>query len=438
MKKVLLLLFTLFISTASFAQGVLNLLGHSQNMFKLLAEDKYTEAYAYFDPSFQTKVTEADLKTMWGKISEKLGKLETADVINSKTEKEFYTVLVEGKFSKDTQNFLIAFNKTEKIIGFFLQPKSQTAAYSQPAYADTTLYKEKEIYVKTPGHSLVGLLTVPRKSVNFPVVVLVHGSGPSDMDETIGANKPFKDLALGLAAQGVATIRYVKRTMVYPASFAGNFTVKEEVLDDAVAAIALAKTIPGANKNQVYLLGHSLGGMLAPRLATLSPDLTGILLLAAPARPLPDLITEQTRYMFSLAKDTTQSANLRMDSLISSFDKIRITSLGTLKPDSVLLGLPAAYWVDLNKTNQVETAKKLKQRIFIAQGGNDFQVSTIDYNLWDKALSKKKNVFLKLYPGLNHLLTPQQEKGTTDQYRVPANVSTELVTDIASWIKGKS
>lgn len=438
MKKVLLLLFTLFISTASFAQGILNLLGHSQNVFKLLAEDHYTEAYAYFDPSFQAKVTEADLKTMWGQISEKLGKLETADVINSKTEKEYYTVLIEGKFSKDTQNFLIAFNKTEKIIGFFLQPKSQVAAYKLPAYADTTLYKEKEIYVKTPGYSLVGLLTLPKKSVNFPVIVLVHGSGPSDMDETIGATKPFKDLALGLAAQGIATVRYVKRTMVYPASFVGSVTVKEEVLDDAIAAVALARTIPEVNKSQVYLLGHSLGGMLAPRLATLSPELSGILLLAAPARPLPDVIAEQTRYMFSLAKDTTQTLKLRMDSVISSFDKIRITSLGTLKPDSLLLGLPAAYWVDLNKTSQVETAKKLKQRMFIAQGGNDFQVSTIDYNLWAKALGKKKNVFLKLYPTLNHLFTAQQEKGTMDQYLVPANVSSELITDIATWIKGKS
>ena len=438
MKKVLLLLFTLFISTASFAQGVLALLGHSQNMFKLLAEDKYTEAYAYFDPSFQAKVTEADLKAMWGKISEKLGKLERADVINSKTEKEFYTVVVEGKFSNDTQNFLVAFNKTEKIIGFFLQPKSQTAAYNLPAYADTTLYKEQEIQVKTPGHSLVGLLTVPKKAVNFPLVVLVHGSGPSDMDETIGANKPFKDLALGLAAQGVATIRYVKRTMVYPASSIGGITVKEEVLDDAVAAIALARTIPGANKNQVYLLGHSLGGMLAPRLATLSPDLAGILLLAAPARSLTDIIIEQTKYMFSRGGDTTRIGKLHLDSVISSFDKSRITSLGALKPDSSLLGLPAAYWVDLNKTNQVETAKKLKQRIFVAQGANDFQVSTTDFNLWDKALSKKKKVFLKLYPTLNHLLSIQQEKGSMDQYRLPANVSSELITDIATWIKGKS
>lgn len=438
MKKVLLLLFALFISTASFAQGIINLLGHSQNLFKLLAEDKYTEAYAYFDSSFQAKVKEADLRIMWGKIREKLGKLETADVINSKTEKEFYTVLIEGKFSGDTQNFLIAFNKTEKIVGFFLQPKSQTAAYKLPVYADTTLYREQEIHVTTPGYSLVGLLTVPKKAVNFPLVVLVHGSGPSDMDATNGANKPFKDLALGLAAQGVATIRYVKRTMVYPASFVGSITVKEEVLDDAVAAIALARTIPGANKNQVYLLGHSLGGMLAPRLATLSPDLAGILLLAAPARTLTDIITEQTEYMFSRAGDTTRAGKLQLDSVVSSFNKTRITSLGTLKPDSALLGLPAAYWVDLNNTDQVEMAKKLKQRIFVAQGANDFQVSTTDFNLWNKVLGKKKNVFLKLYPTLNHLLSIQQEKGTTDQYHVPANVSSELITDIATWIKGKS
>ena len=141
--------------------------------------------------------------------------------------------------------------------------------------------------------------------------------------------------------------------------------------------------------------------------------------------------------MFSLAKDTTQAGKLMLDSVIKTLDKSRITKLGTMKADSALLGLPASYWIDLNTYNQVETAKKLKQRIFIAQGGYDIQVSTADYDLWNAALGKKKNVTLKLYPDLNHMLSPQKEKGTMQQYEVPASVSLTLVEDIANWIRAK-
>ena len=124
---------------------------------------------------------------------------------------------------------------------------------------------------------LAAIITTPKGATNFPMVVLVHGSGPSDLDGTVGPNKPLKDIADGLACKGIGSIRYVKRTVVYAAEFGKAFTVKEEVLDDAVAAIALAKTVKGADVKSIYVLGHSLGGMLAPRIATLVPDIKGII-----------------------------------------------------------------------------------------------------------------------------------------------------------------
>lgn len=438
MKKVILLIFALFVTTSAFSQGVLNLLGRSQDFFKLLEDQKYTEAYGYLDSTFKAKVPEEDLKKLWTQVSEKLGKIETLDVVSSKTQGEFFVVTLEGKFTNEDQNFLLAFNKAEKIVGFFLQPKSTAPSYTLPAYADTTLYKETEINVKTPGHSLVGILTAPKNLTSYPVVVLVHGSGPADMDGTVGPNKPLKDLAVGLASKGIGSIRYVKRTMIYAAEFRKTFTVKEELMDDALAAIALARTLPQVNKKQIYLLGHDLGGMLAPRMATLAPDLNGIIMLAAPARKFTDLLIEQNKYMFSLSKDTSEALKKSLDTVIKELDVTRITKLGAMKPDSVLLGLPASYWIDMNVNDQVAIAKKLaKQRVFVGQGGNDFQVSTTDYNLWNTAIGKKKGSMVKLYPELNHLLSPQTEKGSMEQYRVPVNVSDALITDIATWIKAK-
>lgn len=439
MKKVILLFFTLLLTTTAFSQGLLNLFGRSEDFFKGLSEEKYTETYNFFDDTFKTKVTEENLKELWTKIGENLGKLESVAVVSSKTQGDFFVVTVEAKFNKESQNFILAFNKAEKIVGFFLQPKAAAESYVPPVYADTSLYKETEIYVKTPKHDLVGKLVAPKKGTNYPIVVLVHGSGPADMDETVGANKPLKDIASGLASKGIASIRYVKRTLVYAGDFHGAFTVKEEVLDDAVAAVALARTIPGADKKQIYVLGHSLGGMLAPRLATLAPDLKGLIMLAAPARKLTDLIVDQNKYMFSLSKDTSAQVKKQLDTILTEVRKSKILALGAMKPDSLLLGLPASYWVDLNVYDQVATAKKLiKQRIFIAQGGMDFQVSEVDYKLWSTSLTGRKNVTLKLYPDLNHLLSPQKEKGTVRQYEVPVSVSETLINDLVTWIKPKA
>lgn len=140
--------------------------------------------------------------------------------------------------------------------------------------------------------------------------------------------------------------------------------------------------------------------MMAPKAAVLAPDLKGVILLAAPARKLTDLLVEQTRFMFELEKDTTKAGRLQLDSVVKELNRSRITKLGTLKPDSSLFGLPAAYWVDLNLYNQVTTAKKLvSQRIFVAQGANDSQVSVADYNLWKTALGTKKNCHPEVISG---------------------------------------
>ncbi|MET1055389.1 MAG: DUF3887 domain-containing protein [Pedobacter sp.] len=437
MKKTTILLFLLFVSTASFSQGMLNLFGRANDFFDLMSQQKFAEADSLFDTNLRTKVPAAELQKLWTELNSRYGKFESAAAVQGKAQGEYFTVIVDAKFANDTQSFIMGFDKSEKVAGFFLRPRSTAAAYLNPAYADTTLYSSREIYVKTPGHNLVGLLTTPKNVANYPLVVLVHGSGPSDMDETVGPNKPFKDLAAGLAAKGIASIRYVKRTMIYSAEFGGAFTVKEETIDDALAAIALAGTLPGVDKKEIYLFGHSLGGMLAPKIATLAPSLKGLILAEAPARKFTDLLEEQNKYMYAMSKDTTQAGRKQLADVLKELDRTRITQAGTMKPDSSLLGLPVSYWVDLNNYNQVETARKINKRILIFQGENDFQVSQADFDSWNAALGKKSNVTMKSYPDLNHLLSSQLEKGSVAQYQQPASVSETLINDIVAWIKQK-
>ncbi|MDB5118928.1 MAG: dienelactone hydrolase [Sphingobacteriales bacterium] len=437
MKKIFLVLIALFYATASFSQGILNLFTKSDEFFQLMKEERFVDAQSYFDESVKAQIEPASLKLLWTRLSVGLGDFTSIDISQNKKQGELSIVVLEGIFTKGTQGFNLVFNEQEKLVGLFLTPKTNVVSYQKPLYADSALYNEKEIYVSSGNHKLVGLLTTPKTGTNFPVVVLVHGSGPADMDETIGATKPFKDLAAGLAAKGIATVRYVKRTMIYQGEFGGVFTVKEEVLDDALAAVNLTKTITEVDKKQIYLMGHSLGGMLAPKLATIVPDIKGLIFAAAPARKLTDLMVEQNRYFFERSGDTSKAGKEQLESVLQQIEKTRISKIGNLKADSLLLGIPAAYWVDLNQYDQVNTAKKLSQRMLFIQGGFDSQVSVQDFNIWKAGLVKNKNASFKLYPELNHLLTAQTEKGNVAQYQVPANVSKALIDDIAFWIKSK-
>lgn len=435
MKKITFIIVTLFSINSTIAQGLLSYINLSNEFLENLDGGKYNDAQNFFADSLKGEITAQMLEGFWQNTKTKLGDFKAVDGAQNSSMGEYQAVILNCAFTNGTQSFRFIFNKTQKLVGLNILPNKTELAYTDPKYADTTLYTERLIELKSGSHSLAGMLTTPKLLKNFPIVVLVHGSGPNDMDETMGPNKPFRDLALGLASKGIATLRYVKRTLVYPNEFKKTYTTKEEIIDDALAAIAYAQKSPNINLQQVYIFGHSLGGMFAPKLATLSKGIKGIILAAAPARSFTDLMVEQNNYMFTALKDTSLSGKNTLKSNLLALQKTRIKTLGNLKPDSLILGIPAAYWIDLNNYDPLNTAKKLKTKMFILQGENDFQVSVTDFNLWKKALVNNKNATFKLYPELNHLLTPQSEKGTMQQYKRPGTVANYLIEDIANWIK---
>ena len=437
MKSFKLIIALLFITQLTFAQSIISLINRADSFFDTMDKGKFEEAHAFFDESVKDKISPDDLKLFWLRLGNSLGTYESVEGAQNKTQGELYQVTLNCAFTKGSQGFTFIFNKSEKLLGFFVAQTTSEAVYVEPAYADSNLYRQKEVQIKFANGQMAGMLTTPKVGSNFPLVVLVHGSGPSDMDETVGPNKPFRDLAVGLAAKGIASIRYVKRSMIYANEFTKAFTVKEEVLDDALAAIEIARGVSGVNKSKIFLMGHSLGGMLAPRIAALAPDLAGIILAAAPARKLSDIIAEQNKYLYGISGDTTSAMRKQFQETANEIDRSRLLKLGDIKPESIILSAPASYWIDINNYDQLASARKFAKKILIFQGEKDFQVSVQDFNIWRAALAANKNVSFKLYPDLNHLLSSQKEKGNGLQYRSPANVSLKLIEDIAIWIKGK-
>lgn len=156
-------------------------------------------------------------------------------------------------------------------------------------------------------------LTMPSASSvkdRVPVVILVHGSGPSNMDEAIGPNAPFRDLAEGLSRRGVAVLRYDKRTFVCPQFFENakeGYTYDDETVDDAISAVRLVKDSLAKEKtidpSRIYIVGHSMGGMLAPRIAERSGEVAGLVLLAAPTGKLRPTMERQLAYLGRSAEE---------------------------------------------------------------------------------------------------------------------------------------
>ena len=195
----------------------------------------------------------------------------------------------------------VAVDEHQRISGLYFVPYT-ASTYSPPPYAPER-FREAQATFGLPGFELPGTLTLPEGKGPFPCVLLVHGSGANDRDETVLACKPFRDLALGLAREGIATFRYDKRTYVHGAKIAQmlpSFTVEEEVIQDALAALEFLRKQKDVDARRVFLLGHSLGGWLAPEIALRDGGIRGIILCAAPARSLPELVPEQMEYLFSL------------------------------------------------------------------------------------------------------------------------------------------
>jgi dienelactone hydrolase len=376
------------------------------------------------------------LEKMWGSIPRYMGEYKGYTTVESTKKDSIDVVAVRCTFEKTKMDLQFSFADNKKIIGMFFVPPKNKTAYTTPEYAQQNKYYETKIAVKTGTMSLPGALCVPNNIKNPPVVILLAGSGPNDKDETIGPNKALKDLAVGLASNGIATYRYDKRTLVYGKDMK-DVDINTEVIEDAINAVAILKKNPLFKESKIFIVGHSLGAMCAPMIASKSKQVNGIVLLAGNARPLEDVLLEQYNYIFGL-DSIDKFEKKEIDKLIAQSIIVKTPkALKTAKAEDLPLNLDSKYWQSLVKYNQVQVAKKLKQPILVLQGDRDYQVTMTDFNLWKQNLSNKpKNQFIS-YPTLNHLFMKGEGKSTPSEYDKQGNVDFQIISDISNWVKSK-
>ncbi len=405
----------------------------------LLHEENYKHAFYMFSEDLKKELPEDMLQATWQSLAS-IGGEHKDDVVQSvKKEGANWLVEVKSNFSEMEYMCTVVIDPYGKISGFWVQPADSD--YSLPEYVDAGKVMVKQVMVGTGEHKLTGEIVRPKEDGTYPAVVLVHGSGPQDMDTTVGPNKPFKDLAYGLAQQGVVVLRYDKRTKAYPQDFVArdDYTVKDETINDAASAVGLLRQSAYVNPDKVYVLGHSLGGMVGPRILNAVPDAAGLIMVAAPARKMHVALIEQVDYLLDAHKENVGKDELaQIEEMRNVAKRIEAGDYDKDTPPEELLGTPPSYWDDLNAYDQVATAKKLERPVLVLQGERDYNSTMDDFAIWKKAIGWKKNVTLKSYPGVNHLMIHGEGKPLPAEYFQAGNVDKTVVDDIADWVKKQS
>ncbi len=413
--------------------------GSAQEFVGFLSAGEFGKAFEQFADVMKAAIPEPKLKAVWQDVTSSAGPFKGQLGVRTEEKAPFRMVFVTCEFEKGPLDIRLVYNQADQVTGLWFGPSLPPFKHEPPEYARPDSFREDEVTVGEGQWALPGTLTLPRGGGPFPAVVLVHGSGPQDRDETVLANKPFRDLAWGLASRGIAVLRYDKRTKVHGAKMASAgtpVTVKEETIDDALAAVALLRRADRIEAGRIFVLGHSLGGMLVPRIGLRDSGVAGFIVMAGTTRPFEDVFLEQLSYIVSLTGPLSEDRQATLAEVEKQAAAIKeLGRTGGAAGEGLLLGAPPEYWLDLKDYDPPEVARKLLRPMLILQGGRDYQVTLADFQGWKDALSSRQNVELKLYPRLNHLFVEGEGKSTPAEYRQPGHVAKAVIDDIAEWIR---
>ena len=290
---------------------------------------------------------------------------------------------------------------------------------------------------------LKGMLTLPDGDGPFPGVVLVHGSGSSNMDEKVGKLTPFRDIAQGLAQRGIASVRYDKRSHAHGLTMVLDkghpITVWEETIEDALLAARLLRA--DRRIGPVFLVGHSMGAMLAPRIECAGGDFAGLILLAGTPRRLEEVLLEQTEEAVAAMKGFARKIGQKqLLQLRQTFTGLYELSDGEAKGKKVGGGTTLYYFKEMGQPTVADYLAKTQKPMLILQGEKDVQVKAgVDFALYRQLLGDRENVTFRLYPGLNHCFVSAVSDSIADakkEFAAERHIGPEVLDDIARWIRG--
>lgn len=285
----------------------------------------------------------------------------------------------------------------------------------------------KPISVDSNGFLLDGEFLIPKTKEKCPVVIIVSGSGPSDMDGSTFQQTPYKDIAYGLAKQGIATIRCNKVANQYSDDVASNydFTIQDEYFYTIKSMIAMARARKEIDADKIFLLGHSFGSQIIPYFLVEDEELAGGIIMAGTTMHILDLILEQ---YLAISEDLYLEYKLHCE-YFRDLTKVK-------NKKNYCFGGYEAYYVSYNQLD-LELVKELDCPLLLMQGALDLQVSPSHFQVYRDLLKDKDNAYFLEYETLNHLFTDGVNETIYTAYRENRRVDQQVIDDIVDFIKSQ-
>lgn len=458
MKKIILSLFTLLMLSKIQAQdiagqwnGVLEVQGTQLRLvFNISKTDKGIKA-TLDSPDQGAKgipVTSASFE----EATLKLAVANAGINYEGKLDKD---TIVRGVFKQGGLSLPLNLSKAPVEKAKIVRPQEPTKPYAY--YSEDVVFDNPNAKI-----TLAGTLTLPKKEGNYPVVVLISGSGPQNRDEELLGHKPFLIIADYLTKNGIGVLRFDDRGT---AESKGDFktATSQDFATDVEAAVNYLKTRKEVNK--IGLIGHSEGGIIAPMVAVKSKDVRFIVLLAGTGIPGDELLLLQTgliekamgksdadiqkgqivsKGVFDLVKKTHDTEALKKG--ITAYLQEKIKENPDAKPkgmtDETFIQLQVATisspWMQFFlRYNPFTVLKDVKCPVLALNGEKDLQVpSKINLEAIKKGLEKgkNKNITTKELPNLNHLFQ-ECKTGSPEEYaKIEQTFSPTALNEISSWI----
>jgi dienelactone hydrolase len=425
-----LLLFIFFTPLVGYSQPSFDPKFKAKEVLYFLKNGKYEAIYNRMDPVMKRIMDEEKIMIFWDVLEMSYGSVQTVGEPSISTRDKLVIAVTAIQFERKKIGVKLVFNQKAEISGLFLVPP--TPIYQTPDYVNPFSFYEYKKSFSQAKFSINGMLTVPKKEGKYPLLIIVGGTAVSDRDLSVGPNKIYKDIALGLADNGVAVYRYDKRNLVlgnegtssvkddtkYPANAncqvkdaakvgaknnlntsaksPSKYTVKEEYLMGLNLAIAQLKLLPEIDSNHIIILGHSESAYLIPYFEKNIERVQSYIALAAPFDYKPIALSDP---------------------------KLPLTN--------------ANYTSSLQSNGPAQGLQtKLPQKILFIQGGRDAHVAMSELDKWKKLAQEqnKLDYTFSVYPKLNHLAIEGEGPAVPTDYEKPGNVPYEVILKMASFI----
>jgi len=417
-------------------KDVASRLEDAKAVYNLFLQGKYSEVEAKIAEDAKDSLSEKTLKEGYEQTVQSTGTLKEIKYIDTDNK---LTVSIRAYGEKKELKMILVYSSDGYIVGLYF---STGASVTTPPAGII----EKDIVIGASSkYPLMGKITYKEGLTGKnPTVILVQGSGPNDMNESIGSTSMFSDLAYGLAAQGIVVIRYDKRTYAYAGQMLqlqtdGTITIEDETIIDAILAKEYAAKQDLVNPSKIFLLGHSLGGMVAPRIdKEANSSFAGLIIMAGTPQKLWEVVLDQNEAVLAKMADGAQKTlgRKQVDAEVAKAQKIDSGTLEEAKGQTAFT-LPGIYLKDLDSVDATTVLNETTKPILIMQGAADFQVSAKkDFELYKTKLANRSNTVFKLYQGLNHLFMVSKDpgKGTVSEYNNANSVDLQVIKDIADFI----